>query len=210
MSGRSADVIGFVGGIGSGKSALAKWVAHRLGGIVLDADAAGHRALDRPEVRERIRKEIGSDVFDEQGAIVRKRLATHVFGGGEPEQAARRQLEQIVHPVIGQDLKQQIADAEHKTDLILLDAAVMLEAGWEGVCDALVYVDVPADVRQQRVQQTRGWSRDDLKQREASQWPLERKRAAADVVIDNSQSLETAGQQFLAWYQNWRGARHQS
>ena len=208
MSDRQADVIGFVGGIGSGKSAVAKWVGDRLGGVVIDADAAGHRALDRPEVQERIREEFGPDVFDEGGHVIRSRLAARVFGGGEPERAARRRLEQIVHPVIGRDLEQRIAEAGRTTGLILLDAAVMLEADWRSVCDAVVYVDVPLETRQQRVQATRGWSVNELKQREASQWPLDAKRRAADVMIDNSESLESAGQQFLTWYEDWRRTHH--
>lgn len=208
MSDRRADVIGFVGGIGSGKSALAKWVGNKLGGIVIDADEAGHRALDRPEVQERIREEFGPDVFDEGGRVIRSRMAAQVFGEGEPERAARRLLEQIVHPVIGRDLEHQIREAGRTSGLILLDAAVMLEAGWQGVCDAVVYVDVPPEMRQQRVQATRGWSANELKQRETSQWPLDEKRRAADVIVDNSESLESAGQQFLTWYEDWRRTHH--
>lgn len=204
MSARRAPVIGLIGGVGSGKSALAAWIAQALGGAVIDADAAGHRALDQEEVKEKIRTQFGSDVFDAAGAVVRRRLAERVFGAGEPQLAARRQLEDIVHPVIRRDLEQQIAQAAGTHALILLDAAVLLESGWNDACDAVVYVDVPAEVRRERVARTRHWSADELARREASQWPLERKRNAADVMIDNSQTLDRAGQQFLDWYRTWR------
>ena len=207
MTVRRAEVIGFVGGVGSGKSALARWAGEHLGGIVLDADAAGHRALDRPEVKESLRKEFGDGVFDEEGTVIRSRLAARVFGDGEPEQTARRQLERIVHPVIGRDLEQQIAEAGQASNVILLDAAVLLEAGWQTACDAVVFVDVPEEVRRRRVQQTRGWTAEELTQREASQWPLDAKRQSADVVIDNSESLEAAGRQFLTWHERWRRTR---
>lgn len=208
MSARRAPVIGLIGGVGSGKSALAAWIAQALDAAVIDADAAGHRALNQKEVKEKIRTQFGPDVFDAAGGVVRRRLAERVFGAGELQQAARCQLEDIVHPVIRRDLEQQIAQAACTHELILLDAAVLLESGWRDACDAVVFVDVPADVRRERVARTRRWSATDLEQREASQWPLERKRNAADVIIDNSQSLDRAGQQFLDWYRTWRRTRH--
>jgi dephospho-CoA kinase len=203
MSERHVHVVGFIGGVGSGKSALAKWLGTKLNALVISADEAGHRALEQSEVKERIREQFGPDVFDDAGTVVRSRLATRVFGSGEPQQAARRQLEQIVHPVIRRDLEQQIARAGQTCDLILLDAAVMLESGWRDACDAVVFVDVPLEIRRQRVQQTRRWSKDELARRESSQLPLDVKQVAADVVIDNSDTLERAGQQFLDWYEDW-------
>lgn len=208
MSGRRFHVMGFIGGIGSGKSALADWVGNTLGAKVINADEAGHRALQQPEVRKSLREAFGSGVFDESGAVIRSRLAALVFGPGEPEQTARRQLEQIVHPVIRRDLEQQIADAGQKHELILLDAAVMLESGWQNVCDAVVFVDVPAELRLARILKTRNWTAAELARRESSQLPLDVKRAAADVTIDNSDSLERAGRQLLDWYNDWRRAHH--
>ncbi|MBL8850756.1 MAG: dephospho-CoA kinase [Planctomycetaceae bacterium] len=203
MSERHTPVVGFIGGVGSGKSSLTKWISEKLNAAVISADEAGHRALEQPEVKERIREHFGPGVFDDADTIVRSRLATRVFGSDEPQQAARRQLEQIVHPEIRRDLERQIAVAGQSSDLILLDAAVMLESGWRDACDAVVYVDVPLEVRRERVQRTRRWSAEVLASREASQWPLDVKRAAADVSIDNSDSLERAGQQFLNWYETW-------
>jgi dephospho-CoA kinase len=203
MSKHHIHVIGFIGGVGSGKSTLVRWLGEKLNAAVISADEAGHRALEQPEVKEKIREQFGPDVFDDAGTVVRGRLATRVFGSGEPQRAARRQLEQIVHPVIRRDLEQQIDFAGRTCDLILLDAAVMLESGWREACDAIVFVDVPRQTRQERVQRTRRWSEAVLASREASQLPLDVKRAAADVVIDNSDSLERAGQQFLNWYETW-------
>jgi dephospho-CoA kinase len=203
MSERHIHVVGFIGGVGSGKSALTRWLGERRNAAVISADEAGHRALEQPEVKERIREQFGPGVFDDAGTVVRSRLATRVFGSGEPQQAARRQLEQIVHPVIRRDLEQQIALAGQACDLVLLDAAVMLESGWRDACDAVVYVDVRLEIRRERVQRTRRWSAEVLASREASQLPLDVKRAAADVIIDNSDSLERAGQQFLNWYETW-------
>jgi dephospho-CoA kinase len=207
MSAPRASVIGIVGGVGSGKSALAKWVNENLSAAVLDADAAGHRALEKPEVEARIREQFGPDVFDATGRIIRSRLAELVFGPDEPQQAARRRLEQIVHPVIRLDLEQQLRTASESHELVILDAAVALESGWGDVCDAIVFVEVPEDVRRERVGRTRNWSADELAERESSQMSLRDKRAAAEVIIDNSGLLEDAGRQFENWYRTWRRLR---
>jgi dephospho-CoA kinase len=210
MSAHRAHVVGIVGGVGSGKSALAKWAKENLGAAVLDADAAGHRALELPEVKARIREQFGPDVFDAAGRVIRGRLAEVVFGPAEPQQAARRQLEQIVHPVIRHDLEQQLETAGRSHDLVVLDAAVALESGWSNVCDAIVFVDVPEDVRRERVRRTRNWSAEKLEERESSQMSLADKRAAAEVIIDNAGSLEDAGRQFEDWYRTWRRLRSSS
>jgi dephospho-CoA kinase len=194
----TVPVIGLIGGIGSGKSALARWVSRQLNTVIVDADAAGHRALQQPEVRELIRHRFGSKVFDTRHEIRRDRLADAVFGQDEEHRRARHDLEQIVHPVIRGDLQDQIAAARDNgaVDAILLDAAVLLEAGWQEICNAIVFVETPIEQRQSRVA-GRGWTPADLTRREASQLSLDEKRAAAQYVIDNSGSLDDAGRQLL-------------
>ena len=191
-------VIGLIGGVGSGKSALAHWVSQNLSIEIVDGDIAGHRALERPEVKQSIQRRFGNEIFDTQHNIRRDRLAQLVFGHDEQHHRAKRDLEAIVHPVIRGDLQEQVAIARASGDVqvILLDAAVLLEAGWRDICQAIVFVDTPIRQRQSRVA-GRGWTSADLKRREESQLSLEEKREAADFVINNSGSLESAGRQFL-------------
>ncbi|WP_155458753.1 dephospho-CoA kinase, partial [Streptococcus pneumoniae] len=85
----------------------------------------------------------------------------------------------------------QIEQAGDTVDVVVLDAAVLLEAGWRNQCDRLVFVEVPLAARQERVR-ARGWSEDELQRREASQWPLDRKRSAADFVVDHSATSDAA------------------
>ncbi|MFO0919015.1 MAG: dephospho-CoA kinase [Planctomycetaceae bacterium] len=186
-------VIGIVGGVGSGKSAVAKALAELVPCAVIDADRAGHQALELPDVRAALRTRFGDEIFDGQGAVIRSKLAANVFGETPEAVAARGDLEQIVHPAIARLVAEQIDRHEAARDVrwILLDAAVMLEAKWRTQTDAVVFVDVSEEARWQRVQQ-RGWSQEEWKRREASQWPVERKRAAADIVIDNHGSLQEA------------------
>jgi len=194
-------VVGLIGGVGSGKSSLARWMSGQLRVSVIDADDAGHRALARPDVRKSIRRRFGEEVFDNQGGIRRDRLANRVFGADEGSRRDRRDLEKIVHPVIGADLRRQMDTARRNADvdLILLDAAVLLEAGWKELCDAVVFVDAPLEQRQRRVREGRGWSAAELNQREESQLGLAEKRAAADLIVDNSASIEEAGRQLFNW-----------
>jgi dephospho-CoA kinase len=194
----ATPVVALIGGVGSGKSALAHWISRQLNTVIVDGDVAGHRALEQPLVREQIRRRFGNEVFDSQERIRRDRLAELVFGQHDEHRRARRDLEQIVHPVIRGDLQQQVAAArgDSAVDVVLLDAAVLLEAGWNEICDAVIFVDTPIEQRQSRVA-ARGWTTADLKRREESQLSLTEKRAAADFVIDNSGPLENAGRQLL-------------
>jgi len=102
-----------------------------------------------------------------------------------------------VHPGIRKGIEREIARARSagQVEVILLDAAVLFEAGWNDLCNAVFYVHVPDEVRLERVTRTRGWDEAELKKREASQWSLADKQSRADGVVDNSGSLEEAGAQ---------------
>ncbi len=179
-------VIGIVGGIGSGKSAVAVSLA-RFGGRIIDADQLGHAALRQPEIKEQIVSRWGGDLLDEQGEIVRRRLGAIVFASETERQA----LEALVHPWIAGKIREQIAAAQADPDVryILLDAAILLEAGWFRECDRLIFVEVPAGQRLERLRASRGWSAADLEARERAQLPLTEKAARADHILKNDGTL---------------------
>ena len=164
---------------------------------VIDADQLGHQVLQHPTVKERLLQRFGATIFDSQGDISRSSLGRLVFGEDVTARQARHDLEAIVHPEIRKLAEQSIRDLrqQQQVELIVLDAAVLLEAGWKDACDLVVFVDTPEADRIARVQANRGWSAEELAKREASQWPLPRKRAAADAVIDNSNDVNDAAQQ---------------
>jgi len=194
---RNVPVIGLTGGIGSGKSAVARWLAERRNVRVIDGDAIGHDVLRHSDIKKRLRAEFGSVIFSADGDIDRRPLAALVFGASPEQRNARRRLEEIVHPEIRRVISETISreTASHNIDVIILDAAVLLEAGWNDVCTAVVFVDSPLEARQKRVQQSRGWSGDDLVKREASQMGLDEKKSHADLIISNDSTLERAGHQ---------------
>lgn len=194
-------VLGLLGGIGSGKSRVADSLA-RHGGWVIRADQLGHQALRQPEIAQRVVERFGAGVLDEQGQIVRSRVAAIVFG----DPAELRALEEIVHPWIGQAIREEVARAQANpaARFIVLDAAVMLEAGWHKVCQRLVFVDVPAELRQERLARQRGWSAEQVRERESAQMPLTEKAARADHVLDNSGTTEELDRQVQELLTRWQ------
>jgi len=194
MERKPAPIIGLVGGVGSGKSAVARWLTERYHGHLIDADLVGHQVLLQDDIKQELRRAFGRSIFAD-GEIDRGRLAAVVFGEGPEQAAARTRLERIVHPVMGRLIQGRMTSArqDERVRLIVFDAAILLEAGWRDGCDVVAFIDVPRKERLRRVAEARGWSEEDLARREASQWPLERKREACDVVIDNSGTVEQAG-----------------
>ena len=183
-------LIGIVGGIASGKTQVTEKL-RQLGATVLDADRIGHEVLDEPEVRAALRARWGDGVCDAHGRVDRRQVASIVFAAPPlgPEELAY--LERLTHPLIGQRLRQQLADlaCEGRSQVVVLDAAVMLKAGWGNDCDHILFVDAPRAQRLARAR-LRGWDEAELAAREAAQLPLAAKRSRADVIIDNSSSLE--------------------
>lgn len=193
-------IIGIVGGVGSGKSTLARWVAEHHPAEVMDADRIGHALLGDTAVKAALRAEFGNGIFDNDGNVVRSALAQKVFGTSPEQQAGRQRLDALMHPLIRQEIRRQVAAVDpQRTHVVLLDAALLLESGWRDQCRAVVFVDTPAERREQWVRTNRGWAVEELQRREASQWPLERKRAAADVVIPNDGDVATSATEL------WKG-----
>ena len=201
---RSVPVIGIVGGIGSGKSSVTRRVSEQFPVQVIDGDAVGHEVLTRPQIKEQIRAVFGDSVFNSDGEVDRGALGRSVFGAGPDDRRRREQLEQIVHPAIRREFTQRIAAFRDAGDCsaILLDAAVLLESGWNDLCDKIVYVDAPDSVRRRRVLEGRGWSEEQFERRQASQYPPEVKQRLSHATIDNSGPLETAVNQLAAIIQH--------
>jgi dephospho-CoA kinase len=179
-------VIGLIGGIGSGKSAVSAEFA-RHGGRIISGDQLGHEALRQPEIRDRVIQRFGQGIVGPDGSIVRRLLGAIVF----VDPNARRDLEATVFPFIEQRIREEIEAAQSAAEIrfVLLDAAIMLETGWNKVCDWLVYIDVPREIRLERLNRQRGWSEKEVTAREQAQMPLTDKAAKADFTVDNSGPL---------------------
>ena len=196
----SKSVIGLIGGIGSGKSQVAAAFA-RHGARVIAGDQLGQAALRDPAVRDRVVSRWGEAIMEERGEIDRRRLGAIVFA----DPVERKALEAITHPWIRLHILAEIEEARQdpRVPLIVLDAAIMLEAGWNDVCDRLVYIEAPRLVRLERVARQRGWSEKEVDARERAQLPLTEKVVQADHVLDNSASLEHLNRQVTDLLQIW-------
>jgi len=175
----SVPVIGLIGDVGAGKSTVAA-ALHDLGSAVLDADRAVGALLAEPVIRERIAAEVAPEAL-RGGRIDRAALAAKVFA----DPCARRALEAILHPPVILAAEALVASPPAGATAVVLDAPLLLEAGMDGLCDEVWYVTAPVRVRQERVEQSRGWTPAELGRRESAQLPAEEKQARADRVIHN-------------------------
>jgi dephospho-CoA kinase len=177
---------GIVGGVASGKSLVSQACA-KLGAGVLDADKAGHEVLATDSaVREALVARWGRSILTDNGQVERKAVANRVFSDANDLTSEDRSfLEGLLHPRIRQRLdEQRQAFAAEGRPAVVLDAPLLLEAGWAPMCDVVIFVDVPREVRLARAG-LRGWSEAEFDRREAAQWPAEEKRRAANVVLEN-------------------------
>jgi dephospho-CoA kinase len=182
-------ILGLVGGIASGKSLVAN-VLRDMGAVVLDADQAGHYVLRQPDVIAELRKRWGEKILDAHGQVVRRDVAKIVFAQGN--ESERKFLEQLTHPRIEELLKKEldaIRNSPEKPPVVVIDAPLLFEAGWDRFCDKILFVDAPRDIRLERAV-ARGWSTEQFAAREASQLPLVDKATRSHIVIRNAKTLE--------------------
>jgi dephospho-CoA kinase len=176
--------------VASGKSLAARMLVD-LGAGLLDADRTGHAVLaeDR-DVHEVLRQRWGDAVFTDDGQVDRAALALRVFAENDGASTDREFLEGLLHPRIRRRLEAQREQfAARNKAAVVLDAPLLLEAGWDPICDVVLMIDSSRETRLQRARQ-RGWTDAEFARREAAQWPVDKKRRAADVVVANDGSLE--------------------
>jgi dephospho-CoA kinase len=178
--------IGLIGSIGAGKSTVAGLLARR-GALVLDADAIGHRILETDPAKSTIVGRWGSSILSASGAIDRRALGQRVFANpGE-----RSALEAIVHPEIRKAILTAITHAEPDR-MIVVDAPLLLEVGWDDLVDYRIVVDAKRSIRERRVFARSGWTAEELIKRELAQMPIAEKRARADAIIENDSDDDEA------------------
>jgi len=180
-------VAGLTGGIGAGKSTLAALLAEQ-GAHVIDADAIGRAALGpgKPawhSVVDTFGDEILAAVSME---VDRKQLARIVFSDSGKLAA----LNAILHPIIFKGVADELERWGSTDDVVVLDAALIVETGLDSILDCLIVVDTPADARRERLVRERDLSRPDIDARMAVQRSPEELLAKADIVVRNDGTLE--------------------
>jgi len=179
-------LVGLTGGIGSGKSTVARLLEKR-GAVVFDADLLAREAVEpgtpgHAAVIERF----GADVLAPGGELDREALASIVFA----DPAARRDLEQIVHPEVRR-LFAEGSEAYRDTDrVVVFSAPLLVETGMHTAFEVLVVVSATVATQIERLMRQRGMSEPSIRARIDAQAPLEDKAAAADFLVDNEGSLD--------------------
>jgi dephospho-CoA kinase len=180
-------VIGLTGGIGSGKSTVAGYLAE-LGAAVIALDKVGHEVIKSgSRAFKKIVDEFGKDILDTRGEIDRSRLAKIVFN--DPEALAS--LNRIVHPAIDKIINERIKEYRRQgIKVVVLEAAAMLEAGKARQADEIWVTTAPEATVLRRLGERSGYSEEETKARIRSQLSDEERIKRADVVIDNSGNLD--------------------
>jgi dephospho-CoA kinase len=176
-------IIGITGGIGSGKSTVAR-IFGELGCLVIDADEQVRQAYQDPAVVEQLQQWWGDQVIERPGQLNRRKIADIIFH--DPGQKQR--LESLLHPIVAALRQQRMIEAVDNPQIAayIWDTPLLFEAGLRSGCDAIVFVETPFQQRLERVQQARQWDEAELRRREKSQWPLDKKREISDYIIDNT------------------------
>ena len=198
-------IIGLTGGIASGKSTAARYLAE-LGAFVIDADKLGHQVYepDTPGHRAVVAA-FGDDILAEDGTINRRALGGKVFG--KPDELKR--LTDIAWPEIRRMGEAQIATAkaEDAARPVIVEAAVLFEAGWDSMGDEVwVVIAEPAKAVARAVERD-GFDESEVKKRLDAQLSNEERSARANVVIENNTSLEALTRQLDEHYQRISAAR---
>jgi len=179
-------VIGLTGGIGSGKSTVAGFMAE-LGAVIIDADKVGHEAFEPDtELWREVVAAFGSQILTPNGDIDRKKLGDIVFEG--PDFLAR--LNQIMHPRMYDIVKAQIEEyRRQEVGVVVLEAPLLLEAGWTSLVDEVWVIVAPESTVLRRLQEKVSLSEEQALARIRSQLPSQERVKHADVVIDTDCSL---------------------
>lgn len=186
--------IGLTGGIGSGKSTVARMLED-LGAVVIDADQVSRELVEpgMPALAELV-EAFGPQILREDGSLNRGLLAQIAFAS--PQATAR--LNAIMHPRIASESARRIQAAEGS--VVVYDMPLLVETGQRDVVDVVIVVDVPEDEQVRRAVELRGMDPVDVRRRIQAQASRQQRRAVADYVIDNSGTLdETRAQVSRIW-----------
>jgi len=178
---RAQTRVGLTGGVASGKSAVAA-LLRELGAVVIDSDQLAREVVEpgTPGLAAVV-EEFGETVLTGDGHLDRAALGSVVFG----DEASRRRLEGILHPLI----RARAAEAEAEAGpgaLVVHDIPLLVETGQADRFDAVLVVDVPVETQVERMVRDRGWSAEDARRRVAAQADRDERRAVATHVIDNT------------------------
>jgi dephospho-CoA kinase len=182
-------LVGLTGGLGAGKSTVARMLGDR-GAVVIDADDLSRRALE-PGTRayQQVCDLFGDQVVQPSGALDRTAIAERVFG----DESLRRALESITHPEVFRLLAEEVETLRGTDSVIVFDAPLLVESGFHRAVDVVVVVTAPEAVQLERVREARRMSEEDARARLRAQADPADREAVAHIVIENDGTLQDLG-----------------
>lgn len=190
--------VALTGGLATGKSFVGQ-VFEELGCHRIEADRLGHQTLDPTgEAYNAVVNLFGPEILNPDRTINRRGLGALVFR----DSSKLEQLNAIVHPAVERLRQARIAEIgkSEPNAIVICEAAIYIETGAAGRFDKVVLTVCGRELQIQRAMARSGWTRQETEARLSRQWPDERKRIAADYVIDTSKSLEDTRRQTVGVY----------
>lgn len=189
-------LVGLTGGIGSGKSTVARLLAER-GAVVIDADDLARQAVaPGTDGFDSVVRTFGRDILTTDGDLDRRRLGEVVFA----DVARRRELEAIVHPEVARLFVEAVDPHQETDDVVVYSIPLLVERGMADAFDVVVVVVADAEHRMERVVRDRGLDPDEVRARIAAQVTDDERSRVADVLLDNDgEPGELEGQVDRLW-----------
>ena len=181
-------VYGITGGAGTGKSEVIKMLQQNFGGCVIMSDEVARELMQKGNISYQLIVEyFGRDILMDDGEIDRKKLADHVFNNKE----ALEKLNSMTHPYVKNEIRKLIAEAEASGEcrFVALESAILLECGYEDICDEFWYVYTKPEIRRQRMKETRNYSDEKVDSVMRNQQPDEVFFEQCSFVIKNNTTL---------------------
>lgn len=181
-------VYGITGGAGTGKSEVIKMLQQNFGGCVIMSDEVARELMQKGNISYQLIVEyFGRDILMDDGEIDRKKLADHVFNNKE----ALEKVNSMTHPYVKDEIRKLIAEAEASGEcrFVALESAILLECGYEDICDEFWYVYTKPEIRRQRMKETRNYSDEKVDSVMRNQQPDEVFFEQCSFVIKNNTTL---------------------
>ena len=182
--------IGITGGVGAGKSELLHYIEEQYPAKILLADEVAHVLMKKgTDCYRQIRETFaGEDLYTTDGEFDRKKLAEVIF----QDESCREKINGIVHPAVKQEILNQVEQERNKGQIsyFILEAALLIEDGYDKICDELWYIHTTEEVRRKRLKESRGYPDAKIDAILKSQLPEEVYRRYCSVIIENSGTLE--------------------
>lgn len=180
--------IGITGGVGAGKSTVLDFLKENFQAVVCEADKVAHELQKPGEVcYKEIVREFGRGILKDDQEIDRKKLGSIVFSDTKKLQ----KLNSIIHPRVKRYIRDKKEEEQKKrTELFVIEAALLIEDHYEEICDELWYIHTPDDVRRKRLKKSRGYSDEKIDGIMMNQKSEEQFQKACKVIIENGEDFK--------------------